>query len=154
MKNYVAPHLEVINERVEGIYAISGNPSDPDPEPMPPPTPDGWGIHCEYRNHNSGSHSEVAIIAMNNGSKSGDCLTMHFSISDFRLDCIKDSSGYTVSNVSETGFTIIRNGHFNPGERIEFNLQIIAKDSQYHGSVGKTGEYMPCKIECTGYSVG
>ena len=144
MKNYVCPELKVIGDTMEGVYAASGWKNPPaTPTPIPYI---GWDIHCEYRNHNSGSHSEVAIIALNTGSMSGDKLTMSFQIKDFKLDYVKDSSGYQVTNVSENGFTIVRPGHFNPGERIEFNIQIVVKDSKYHGSVGVTGEYYPCNI--------
>ena len=148
MKEFVKPIIAECEDLTEGIYAASGYDPIVPPE-VPPPTPvNEWNIRCEYRNHNSGSHSEVAIIGNNYSSSSGEGLLMTFQIRGFRLDTIKDSSGYDVSNVSETGFTIFRRGHFNPGERVEFNIHITCKDSPYHGSVGKTGEYIPCNITC------
>ena len=78
-------------------------------------------------------------------------ITMTFICIGFKLASVKDSSGYMVSNVSESGFTIYRNGHFNPNERIEFNIQITAADSPYHGSVAQTGQVCPHKVVCTSY---
>lgn len=176
MKNYNSPEVKIIDEFIESVYASSGEPGpgpnpgpgpDPGPGPNPGPRPDpgpgpnpsgDWDIHCEYRNHNSGSHSEVAIIAINKGQKSGDNLKMDFRVgSDIKLSYVKDSSGYLVSNVTETGFTIYRNGHFNPNERIEFNIQIVVSytshphKNDHLGAVGITGDYCPCSIECYSY---
>ncbi|MBE5936666.1 MAG: hypothetical protein E7265_01395 [Lachnospiraceae bacterium] len=154
MRNYTAPNLTEINDIVEGVYASSGAMVTEPPLPTAAPnTIVDWDISCSYRNHNSGSHSEVAIIGLNMGNNSGDSILMNFLVSGFRLDTVKDSSGYPVSNVTETGFTIFRPGHFNPNERFEFNIQITAKDSPYHGSIGKTGEYLPCTISLVSYEV-
>ena len=149
MKKFEAPVLEVIEDfAMEPVYALSGTPETPDT----PDTPDGdWKIWTEWRNHNTGSHSELAIIAKNDGKLSGDGITMTFICIGFKLASVKDSSGYMVSNVSESGFTIYRNGHFNPNERIEFNIQITAADSPYHGSVAQTGQVCPHKVVCTSY---
>lgn len=147
MKNYIAPVLIDMNDQVEGVYAASGVA----PTPKPDPSLGTWNIYCVYRNHNSGSHSEVAIICEKHGGKPVEGLVMNFTVKDFRLDTVKDNGGYQVSNVSETGFTIYRQGHLNGSDRFEFNIQVTAKDSKYHGSVGKTGEYLPCNIVCTGF---
>lgn len=148
MKNYESPVLLDSMITLEGVYAASG--SIPEEPSVPPETPTGGlNVRCEFRNHNSGSHSEVAII-VEPQNVSGECITMSFGIRDYRLDTVKDSSGYQVSNVSETGFTICRPGHFNATDRIEFNIQITIKDSPYHGSVGKTGQDIPCPIYLIG----
>lgn len=148
MKEYIAPSLVEILDKVEGVYAASGAGQT---TPTPEIKQGDWDIHCEYRNHNSGSHSEVAIIGIHNGTHTGKKLTMVFRVEGIRLDTIKDNGGYSLLSYSETGFSIVRHGHFNPTERFEFNIQITIKDSPYHGSVGKTGEDIPCTIYCTSY---
>ena len=147
MKKFEKPVFAECSEFTEGIYASSGW------VPVTPPdTPKGdWVIECDWANHNSGSHSELKIKGHNYGNLSGDCLTMHFRIMDFRLDTIKDMGGMIFSNISESGFTITRNNHFNPNENFEFNIQITCKNSPYEGSVGKTGEYCPHKVHCVSY---
>ncbi len=160
MKNYASPKIERIDNFLEGVYAAgSGYVPSIVPE-EPKPVIGGWEISCEWRNHNTGHHSEVAIKGINNGLISGESLTMHFAIntSDFQLVSVKDNGGCEVYNVSEGGFSIIRRGHFNPGEKIEFNIQIVVKGSQFNkdntGSYGITGTWYPCSITCTGYMVG
>ena len=145
MINYESPTFEKTDIILEEICAGSGFV----PPENPPDTPSnpGWEYGCEYRNHNSGSHSEVAIICKNNGSQSGEGIRMHLTLSGYKLQSVPDSSGYSVSEVTENGFSIFRNGHYNPGERIEFNIQVVVSDSPYHGSIGKTGEYLPCHFK-------
>ena len=149
MKKFEAPVLEVIEDfAMEPVYALSGTPDTPDT----PDTPKGdWDITAEWRNHNSGSHSELAIIGVHHGSHSGDGLTMTFSCHGFKLASIKDTGGYTFTNVTESSFTVYRNGHFNPTERFEFNIQITASDTPYEGSVAHTGDVCPFKVICTSY---
>lgn len=148
MKEYIAPSLVEILDKVEGVYAASGAGQT---TPTPEIKQGDWDIHCEYRNHNSGSHSEVAIIGVHNGTHTGNKLTMVFRVEGIRLDTIKDDGGNSVLSHSETGFSIVRQEHFNPTERFEFNIQITIKDSPYHGSVGKTGEDIKCTIYCNSY---
>jgi len=146
MKNYEKPILIDMNDQVEGVYAASGV--------APTPTPPTFGsldIHCHFCNHNSGSHSEIAVVCEKHGGKSFDGIIMNFHIKDFRLDIVKDNSGFPVSNVSENGFTIFRQGHMNENDRFEFNIQVTCKDSKYHGSVGKTGDWLPCNVVCEGF---
>ncbi len=152
MKNYEKPIIDNVGIVTEGVYAASGSVPAVPIEPIVPKLVD-WEIKCSYCNHNTGSHSEVKIDAHNYGTKSGEGITMFFVVRGFKLDTVKDSSGYVVSNVTETGFTIYRKGHFNPNENIVFVIQITAKDSKYHGSVGVTGVDMPCEIYCCGYMV-
>lgn len=148
MKNYESPVLLDSMITLEGVYAASGSiPEEPPEQPT-----GGLNVRCEFRNHNSGSHSEVAII-VEPQNVSGECITMSFVINGYRLDTVKDSGGYPVSNVSESGFTICRREHFNATDRIEFNIQITIKDSKYHGSVGETGKEIPCPIYCTSYMI-
>lgn len=159
MKDYCFPEITVIGDSMEGVYAASGFvPGEPPITPIPviPSTPEGdWRITCEFRNHNSGSHSEVAIIAKNNGTKSGECLIMHIGLTGNKfLKAVPDTSGYSVSNVSPTGFTITRNGHFNPNERVEFNIQVTTDQSDSKGSFGTTGIEMQCPFFCYGYTAG
>ena len=155
MKGYTSPKMEQIDNFLEGVYA-AGSGYVPAPSPEDPTVETGdWEIRCEWRNHNTGHHSEVAVIGVNNGPNSGESLTMHFAIdtSDFQLVYVKDKGGYEVYNESEGGFTITRRGHFNPGERFEFNIQIVVKGSPFNtentGSYGNTGTWYPCKITCT-----
>lgn len=148
MKEYIAPSLVEILDKVEGVYAASGAGQT---TPTPEIKQGDWKIYCEYRNHNSGSHSEVAIIGIHNGTHTGNKLTMVFRVEGIRLDTVKDNGGNSVLSHSETGFSIVRHGFFNPTERFEFNIQITIKDSPYNGSVGKTGEDIKCTIYCNSY---
>lgn len=149
MKKFEAPVLEVIEDfTMEPVYALSGTPDTPPEEEAK----GCWKITAEWRNHNSGSHSELAIIGVHNGDHSGEGITMTFVVHGFKLECIKDSGGYVFSNVSETGFTVFRNGHFNPTERFEFNIQIQAKDTPYKGAVAHTGDVCPHKVICIAYT--
>lgn len=149
MKKFEKPVFAECSEFTEGIYASSGWV----PVTPPPDGPKGdWVIECDWANHNSGSHSELAIKGHNYGNLSGECLTMHFRIFDFRLDTIKDTGGLIFSNISENGFSITRNIHFNPNENFEFNIQITVKDSLYKGSYGQTGVPCACNIKCVGYT--
>lgn len=150
MKKFETPVLEVVESfTMEPVYAISGKPDTPHEHEDPK---GDWKIWTEWRNHNSGSHSELAIIGVHSGSHSGNTLTMDFCCCDFKLDYVKDNSGYAVSNVSETGFTITRNNFFNPTERFEFNIQLVAKDSQYHGAIGQTNCPCPARVICVSYT--
>ncbi len=149
MKNYSSPELTELSS-IEGIYADSGS-YHMDPPPEDGGDDDGWNIRCEWRNHNTGHHSELAIIGEHHGKLSGESMTMNMRVDGFRLDYIKDCGGMIVTNVSESGFTITRHNHFNATERFEFNIQITCKNSPYEGSVGKTGEYCPHKVHCVSY---
>ncbi len=147
MKKFEAPVLEVIEDfAMEPVYALSGTPDTPDT----PDKPKGdWEGKGEWRNHNSGSHSELAIIAKNNGSTSGEGIIIDCTCNQINFETITDSSGYPVSMLGPHSFRIYRNGHFNPGERIEFNIQVIDKNSPYHGSVAQTGQPCPHVVQCT-----
>lgn len=138
MVNYAKPEMNYVSGLAEGVYADSGKK----------PGDDGWTATTEYRNHNSGSHSEVHIKATHSGKKEGNTVVMDFVVKDMRLEAIVDNGGATVSNVCETGFTLTRTGHFNPTDNIEFNIQITIKDSPYGGAAGVTGQDKPCTIYC------
>ena len=159
MKDYCFPEITVIGDSMEGVYAASGFvPGEPPITPIPviPSTPEGdWRITCEFRNHNSGSHSEVAIIGVHNGTKPGESITMNIGVMGNKLlKEVKDNGGYPVSNVSPTGFTITRNGHFNGTDRFEFNIQVTTEQSDKTGSFGTTGIEMQCPFFCYGYTEG
>lgn len=151
MKKFEAPVLEIVDElTMEPVYAASGYvPKDDD---KPTPCGGDWDIHPDWRGHNSGGHSELHIGGHNNGKCSGEGITMHFQCVGFKLDYVKDTSGYQVFNVNENSFSMYRQGHFNPGETIGFVIQLVAKDTQYHGAVGKSGEGTPCRVVCTSYT--
>lgn len=160
MKNYLAPVLNDVNDKIEGVYAAGSGWND---EPTPTPTPHlSWDIRCEFRNHNSGSHSEVAVIGVQTNGFAGESITMNFKVDRSVCDLlsVKDWGGMTISNVSADGFTITRINHFNPNERFEFNIQITATNSIYwedrghEGAVGHTGEWVECPIKLTSYTVG
>lgn len=151
MKNFVIPEIEDLSEVVlEPVYTASGWTPENPPED---PTPKGdWDISTHWCNHNSGSHSELAIVGVHSGKTCGESITMVFQCIGFCLNKVKDNGGFIVSNETESGFTITRFGHFNPTERFEFNIQVTAKDSLYHGAVGKTGEQVVGKsVKCISY---
>lgn len=138
--------------KTEETYVGSGNPT---PTPVPEPTPDGdWTITAEWRNHNSGSHSELAIKGLHHGNHTGNTLTMYMAVRGFKLEKVKDCGGMQVSNVSESGFTITRNNFYNPTDNFEFNIQITASDSKYHGAIGVTGSPCAESVVCVRYEEG
>lgn len=152
MRGYERPTITEFNESMEYICAASGTPNVPTVTPIETP-PTEWDINCSYCNHNSGSHSEVKISAHNYGKSSGEVLSMTFRVEGFKLDKVIDSSGFTVTNVTEYGFTVTRNNHFNPGENVAFVIQITGDNgSGKVGAVGTTGVDMPCTIYCTSYT--
>lgn len=156
MKRFESPVLETVTE-VEGMeraFVGSGITPGNDPDKPVVPAEGCWKITTEWRNHNSGSHSELAIIGNHQGDHMGESITMNFAVQGFKLATVKDSSGYLVSNVSETGFTITRNNHYNGTDRFEFNIQLTASDSSYSGAVGVTGQPCPHQVICTGYTEG
>lgn len=151
MKNYVAPSMTEMFDKVEGVYAASGAVT---PGPKKDTPEDKWDITTNFANHNSGSHSELVIRGIHSGIKSGTGLYMNFFIKDFKLLTVKDWGDLVVSNVHENGFTVFRKNFYNASDRFEFNLQITAKDSPHggnKGAVGVTGTYCPCNVVCVGY---
>lgn len=117
-----------------------------------------WDIRLEYRNHNTGSHSEVAVIGKHHGNHSGESLTMDIMMRNgFEIKQVKEASGCVVSNVTKDGFTITRNNHFNPTDNFEFNFQIVVSNGPKHpqtnhvGAIGTTGVYRACDLVCIYY---
>lgn len=152
MKEYDRPMMSEMNIITEGVYAGSGTPDIPD-IPDDPPSDGSWTVNTEYTSHNSGSHSEVRLNASYSGSTSGDVLILNFAVTGFTLYDVKDSSQYSVSNVSENGFTIRLDGHFNPGHNYGPVIQIRCKKGDNKiGAVGVTGVSMPCTIKCSSYT--
>lgn len=145
MREFISPDIEVMDDIVlEPVYAASGGTyikkeGDPD-------------IYTQFKGHNSGSHSELALIVVNPG-KAGECIVIDFVCKGCRLDYVKDAGGIGISGVCENGFTATRRGHFNANDRIELNIQVVVKDSPYHGAVGKSGDYVPTTFFCSGYQI-
>ena len=132
MKKFIEPALIMVDElRMEPVYAASGyTPDEPD---GPENGPGGdWEITTDWTHHNTGHLSGLAIKAKYKGTTQGDVLTATFICHGFKLSRILSSSGFPVSNVSETGFTVTRYNHFNPGESVVFNLEITCKNSAYN----------------------
>lgn len=117
-----------------------------------------WDITLEYRNHNTGSHSEVAFIGVHHGNHAGEVLKMDVIMKNgFEIKEVRETSGCVVTNLSKHGFTITRRNHFNPTERFEFNIQVVVSNGPVHpethhiGAIGKTGEYRACDLVCVRY---
>ena len=132
MKKFVEPTLIVMEDlRMEPVYAASGSvPVEPD---GPGNGPGGnWDITTSWTHHNTGHLSGLQIRASYKGDTQGDVLSADFVVHGFKLASILSSSGFPVSNVSETGFTVTRYNHFNPGESVVFNLEITCKNSNFN----------------------
>ena len=150
MKSFKAPTLTVVDGyALEPVYACSGTKNTEEVEDK---TQGDWDMTTHWCNHNSGRHSELAITGVHHGDCSGETVTMNMQCVGFKLAAIKDNGGWPVCNVTENGFTITRNNHYNATDRFEFNIQITASDSNYHGAVGKTGEACSESVICTSYT--
>ena len=150
MKKFNAPTLTVVDGyALEPVYACSGTETTDKTEEK---TDGDWDVTCEWRNHNTGHHSELAIKGKHHGDCSGNTLKMDMVCNGFKLDSIKDNGGYPVSNVCESGFTITRNNFYNATDQFEFNIQLTCEDSPYQGSVTKTGSTTSCKVICSSYT--
>ena len=146
-KAFVSPEIVSISlEETEGTYGVCGSGDIPEPK-------GDWDIACRYDGHNTGHHSIVHVQANHHGNYSGDCLTMTFKINNgFKMKEVNNASGTWVRKLSESRFTITRNGHFNPNESVGFCFELVVENSPYHGSIGKTGGDRPCDVECVSYT--
>lgn len=117
-----------------------------------------WDIHCEYCQHNTGSHSEVRITGHHNGQHQGDVLKLTCVMKNgFRIKEVRETSGIPVSNVTENGFTLTRYNHFNPNENVGFLIQLVVYNGHNLndktgkgcvGAVGITGQPRVCDVVC------
>lgn len=120
---------------------------------MPPQNTGDWDIATEYTSHNSGSHSVVRFQGYHNGNHSGEELVFHCMMkAPFRIKAVENASGCTIMNVTEKSFTLIRHGHFNGGEKVGFNAEVIvyngfnARGDECEGAVGITGHIKECDV--------
>lgn len=115
----------------------------------------GWTIKTRYVDHNSGSHSVVEIALEYNGNCEGyDTIAMSFKMrNNFKLDYVKDSQGYLVTNVNEGGFVLTGTFHHNRTEKVTINIQIVVKNGPerngHRGAAGITGVFKECDVVCT-----
>ncbi len=146
-KEFISPEIVSLSlEDTEGLFGVAGSGYEHEEK-------GDWDINCRYDGHNTGHHSVVHVQANHHGTNSGECLTMTFRVNNgFKIDRVQNASGTWVNILSENRFTITRNGHFNPNEAVGFCFELVVKNSPYHGSIGKTGEYRPCDIECVSYT--
>ena len=174
MSDFITPDLINIEDVAEGIYAGSGSTSSPAvPTPIPtadpsgsvtpaPTTAPGGGTtptqcwvnwQCRWTGHNNGGHSVCHVSANHCGDHSGESLTMHF-VTNFPIVEVKNASGCIISNVGAYSFTIIRNNHFNAGDSIGFNFEIVTSATLYdasgnplHGAIGaNNADAYYCKV--------
>lgn len=121
-----------------------------------------WHWHTEYRNHNTGHHTEVAIIGVHTGHDSEPCsMTLDFH-TDFAFGYVKDAGGDWIATNRPDGFTLTTNQWkkivlCNPKDRIEFNIQIVtanhncdAQGRALEGAIGKDNEGK-CHIDIVGW---
>ena len=146
-KEFVSPAIVSLSlEDTEGFFCVRGSGDVPEPK-------GDWDITCRYDGHNTGHHSIVHVQANHHGNFSGDCITMTFKINNgFKLKDVPNASGTWFRKISDSRFTLMRSGHFNPNDSIGFCFEIEVSNSPYHGSMGKTGEYRPCDVECVIYT--
>ncbi len=166
MKDFVAPDLINVTDVSEGVYAGSGAfDTTPGTNPIPipdttPPLAPGGGVQtcwvnwqCRWTGHNNGGHSVCHVSANHCGDHSGECLVMNF-VTNFPIREVKNASGLTISGVGTYNFTLIRNNHFNPGENIGFNFEIVTSTVMYdennnplHGAIGlNNADAYYCKV--------
>lgn len=135
MNEFISPELVNIDDVAEGVYAGSGAwGTNPDTNPPIIETKECWvNWQCKWTGHNNGHHSVCHISANHCGDHSGECLTINF-VTNFPIKEVKNASGYTITNVGTYSFSIIRNNHFNPGESIGFNFEIVTSATMYDES--------------------
>lgn len=158
MKAFEMPtvdRLDFVN--TEAAYTASGSVPVVPEEPKPDPKND-WEVSTEFRGHNSGSHSELAIIGHYNGSQQCHELTVDLAIfGGFTLVSVKDYGGKTITNVSPSGFSVTVSDCFNNGHNLQFNIQVVLKSPNGYvgaaaGPGGTESSYVPSCFKVVSYS--
>lgn len=131
MSNYEKPVVIDEDEMFEGVFAESGD------LPGGGGTP-GFDVTVKWEGHNSGSHSEVNVLAHENKGCGGEYLKVTVAFSG--AGDIESMSGVTnCTSWSRNGnvIEIVRQGHYNQGETFSFMIPDIRfTNSQYEGGVG------------------
>ncbi len=151
--------MDIADTQAGIVAAASSVPSTP----IVPLGGGGWTITCDYRGHNTGSHSEVNIFLSYNGGTTGtDVLCMSFvMLNGLKLDYIKDtgnSHNVRVVDYNEGGFRLTGEFYHNSTETKDFNIQIVVKNGPIHpetkhkGAAGVSGVYQPCDVKCISYT--
>ena len=122
-----SPNVANVYGTGEGIFAQSGTEDKP-----------SFGVTVMWEGHNSGSHSEVQVLAQETAGKSGENLHITLTFSGKgaidSMGNITNATDYTRNgNVIE----IYRNGHYNANETFSFMITDIRfTESQYKGGIG------------------
>lgn len=128
MKKFEKPVIIDTLDVSEGIFAASGNVPGTPPGGHDEPRSGGFSWSCEawWGNHNSGSHSEMEVRLHNNSGKDGNyvCVKLVYCGKGSFTVCGGPTGGATAGGAdsNKKSFTIIRSGHFNPGENFSFGL--------------------------------
>ena len=123
-----SPNVANVYGTGEGIFAQSGTEDKP-----------SFDVKVMWEGHNSGSHSEVQILASETAGKSGENLhiTLVFN-GNGEIASMGDITN-TTSKPTRNGnvIEIYRNGHYNAYETFSFMITDIRfTKSQYEGGIG------------------
>lgn len=156
MKNFEIPEIVTLDLTMTetdafGSGTTGGNSNITDYEK------DDWKVYTIWCNHNTGSHSELKVVAHNYGSKSGSALKMSFVNIGFNMTSLTPGQGaaVTVSNQTATSFDLTWRDAINPNQEIGFVMQLTCSDGPKHpetghtGAVGITGQACDKKVICT-----
>ena len=122
-----SPNVANVYGTGEGIFAQSGTEDKP-----------SFKVEVRWEGHNSGSHSEVQVLAYENAGKSGESLHITLTFTGTgdisSMSEVTNATSYTRDgNVIE----IYRVGHYNSGEKFSFGIPDIRfTESTYQGGIG------------------
>ncbi len=122
-----SPNVSNVYGTVEGPFVQSGSEDKP-----------SFSVEVKWEGHNSGSHSEVQVIATETAGKPGESL--HITLTFIGKGHIESIRSITnVSSYTRNGdvIEIYRQEHYNQSERIAFMIDDIRfSESQYEGGIG------------------
>ena len=134
MKNYEKPVIIESSVMFERVFAESGTIDEG--------TPDfSWDV--TWRNHNSGSHSEMEVHGYNGSAKGGNyvSVTINF-IGEGVITGVGTISKATGMSWNENSITMWYEGVYNPREDIIFGIAFVTfSESPSHGAYHLTGEW-------------
>ncbi len=123
-----APSGDEHEDNLESVFAQSGSGGDA-----------GWNVEVKWEGHNSGSHSEVQIIARETGGSAGENIHIHLTFNGKGNIVSTDQGVNNCTSWTRNGneIDIYRSGHYNKGESFSFMIPDIRfTESQYEGGIG------------------
>ncbi len=122
-----SPDVSNVYGTGEGFFAQSGSEDQP-----------SFSVEVRWEGHNSGSHSEVQVIAKETAGMPGESLHITLTFAGKgHIDSMKNITNATSYTRNGDIIEIYRQAHYNPNETFSFMIEDIRfSDSQYEGGIG------------------